>query len=121
MYLASRSVPKSSKRMQILQQWHGRVTLISSVGFLARLIDLTSGDDKESSEVEFFWHHLSPENRQSLCLGTTFKWLIGYKTNDGTTRRFSEIKLDRPGCWKGGDFKNADACADKLSQGIKWD
>ena len=69
-----------------MQEWEGYVDKIGDESFIAVLKDLSSAAVTETEIAEFDFSELSAEERQRLCPGQIFRWLVGYARTPGGTR-----------------------------------
>ena len=75
-----------------LQEWEGYVIEFNDEEFIARLVDVTAGDQYESEEVTIPTENLSFADASSLKLGKFFRWVIGYERSEsGSKRLVSEV------------------------------
>ena len=86
----SRTVPQVS--FHLLQEWEGHVTEIGEDDFTVRLLDLTAGSSHEEEEAVIPLSEISEDDLKRLCLGSIFRWVIGYERSaSGTKQRVSRI------------------------------
>lgn len=75
-----------------LQEWEGYVIEIGEDDFTVRLLDLTAGSSHEEEEAVIPFSEISEDDLKRLCLGSVFRWVIGYERSaSGTKRRVSEV------------------------------
>ena len=75
-----------------LQEWEGYVVEINGDEFIARLLDVTAGDEYETEEVTIPVEELSNRDADRLEEGKFFRWVIGYeRTRAGTKKLVSQI------------------------------
>ena len=76
----------------VLQEWEGYVIEIGEDDFTVRLLDLTAGSSHEEEEAVIPFSEISEDDLKRLCLGSVFRWVIGYERSaSGTKRRVSEV------------------------------
>ena len=110
--LPAGTLPK--KRVQVLKQWEGVVTDVTSDSFFADLQDL--GDSSLPLEVvEIPIAEVSEDDRPLLSEGAIFYWSLGYETSPGgQLRRMSEIRLRRTPRWTKRTLENVKQRAEEL-------
>ena len=85
-------LPQPAATFHALQEWEGYVLEIGETDFVARLVDLTAGSAQEDEEAVIPLVELSDEDADKMCLGSIFRWVIGYeRTVAGSKRRVSQI------------------------------
>lgn len=91
--LASGPSPRPSlATVHALQEWEGYVSSVGSAAFEARLLDVTGGARYEAETATIPLDDLSPRDRERLTEGSVFRWVIGYESSPGGTRkRVSQI------------------------------
>ena len=99
-----------------LQEWEGYVAEIDGEEFVARLADVTAGDEYETEEATIPIEELSLQDAKRLELGAFFRWVIGYERSvSGTKKWVSQIIFrDLPRTTKR-DLEEAEAWAQRLS------
>lgn len=75
-----------------LQEWEGYVTEIREHEFVAHLLDITADAKRAEEEATISLDELSDTDRETMRLGSIFRWVIGYeRTASGVERWFSQI------------------------------
>lgn len=118
-------LPKEARRrpsLVQLQEWEGYVLDVSETGFTARLVDLTRQETTPSEEADFDVEEVSDNDRDLLREGAVFRWTIGYETAPGgTKKRVSQLFFRRLPKWTKNEIAQADARAQDLLAGIRWE
>lgn len=70
-----------------LQEWEGYVIEIREDEFVSRLLDITAGAKREEEEATIPFDQISHEDKESMRLGSIFRWVIGYQGDVSETRR----------------------------------
>jgi hypothetical protein len=104
------SIPREIK----LQEWEGQVQEVGPHYFSARLVDLTSRETDETEEAELPISDISDSERDLLVPGATFRWIIGYRYNEGSKERFTRVAIRRLPMWTDAEIKSADQEASEL-------
>ena len=101
----------------LLQEWEGYVIEIGKDDFTVRLLDLTAGSSHEEEEAVIPLSEISEDDLKRLCLGSVFRWVIGYERSvSGTKRRVSQIVFrDLPALTKQ-DIFEGEKWAKKVAQ-----
>ena len=90
--LATVSRTVSSTSFHLLQEWEGYVILKGTEDFTVRLLDLTKSSTYEEEEAVIPFSEITNDERKSMCLGSIFRWVIGYERSaSGTKQRVSRI------------------------------
>ncbi len=90
--LAQISRPLPQVSFHLLQEWEGYVIEIGEDDFTVRLLDLTAGSSHEEEEAVIPLSEISEDDLKRLCLGSIFRWVIGYERSaSGTKQRVSRI------------------------------
>jgi len=108
--LRTRVVP----REEILQEWEGQVQEVGDVYFSARLVDLTRGEKEETEESDLPIDDLVEADRTLLVPGAVFRWIIGYRWEDGEKERFTRVVIRRLPVWTEKEIRAADREAAEL-------
>ena len=88
----SRPPRTPSPTFHALQEWEGYVTEISGGDFTANLLDLTAGATYAGEEVVIPLAEIWEADAAKICVGSVFRWAIGYERSvSGTKRRVSHI------------------------------
>lgn len=75
-----------------VQEWDGYVIEIRRHEFVARLLDITADAKREEEEATISFDEISSKDRETMRLGSIFRWVIGYEhTVGGVERRVSHI------------------------------
>ncbi|MDE2834298.1 MAG: hypothetical protein OXM02_07225 [Bacteroidota bacterium] len=98
-----------------LQEWEGYVIEFNDEEFVARLVDITAGDEYETEEATIPLEEISDADAKSLELGKIFRWVIGYERSvSGGKKRVSQIVFrDLPRRTQR-DWEKAEAWAEKM-------
>lgn len=92
-------IPKPRRRPQFdaIQEWEGVVLEKLDDHFIARLIDVTAGIAVTAGtyeEADFPYSAVLESDLQRLLVGSIFRWVIGYETDaGGTKKRVSRVVL----------------------------
>ena len=88
----ARSPDLQMPRFSALQEWEGYVEEIGEDEFVAMLADLTAHQPYESEEAVIPLSEISDQDRSRIKVGSIFRWVIGYESSvGGTRRRVSQI------------------------------
>ena len=114
----ARSTPTAS--FHALQQWEGYVVDIEDDEFVARLVDLTSGASYEEEEAVIPRAELSDGDDTKMCVGSIFRWVIGYeRSSEGTKSRKSQIVFRDLPAVTPRDLREGETWAHKMAQFLK--
>lgn len=110
--------------MQIepVQEWEGYVVAMDDKVFMAYLVDLTAGATYAGEEATIPLGEVSDEDAARMCIGSIFRWVIGYERSpDGTRNRVSQIVFrDTLRMTKAEDFEEGKAWARKIVQSFDY-
>ncbi len=96
-----RAVQKISSRSGVrsltpLMEWEGSVEAIESDEFVARLLNVTTGELLPTEEASFPLSELNDIQRDNLEVGAIFRWVIGLqRLPNGNKQRVSELFFRR--------------------------
>ena len=112
-------VTKCVPSLHALQEWEGYVIEISDTEFVARLTDITANAAVEDEEAVIPLEEISDADIAKLCLGTVFRWVIGYElSGTGAKKRVSQIVFrDLPAVTKS-DIQDSKAWAQETLRSI---
>ncbi len=99
-------------KFQSFQKWECYVVQDLGDSFIARLIDLTNGEEDE--EAEFSIQEVHKEDRPFIKPGAIFYWNIGYLEERGQRIRASMIRFRRIPEWRTDEIHIAEQNADRL-------
>lgn len=75
-----------------LQEWEGRIVEVLDNEFVARLLDITAGSSYDHEEATIPFDEIADRDRDKICLGSFFRWVVGYQRFAvGTKRHTSQI------------------------------
>ena len=75
-----------------VQEWEGYVIEIKQDDFVARLLDITGKAKREEEEATISFEEIADTDRDTMQLGSIFRWVIGYEhTSGGIKRNVSQI------------------------------
>lgn len=112
--------PWLASTLHALQEWEGYVLEVGATDFLARLVDLTAGSTHEEEEADIPLDEISPRDRDRMCPGSIFRWVIGYETSAaGTRKRVSQIVLRDPPVMTRADLQDGEAWARKMIRSLR--
>ena len=102
-------------QIEAVQEWKGCVIAMDGKAFVAHLIDLTAGATYAGEEATIPLVEVSAEDAARMCIGSIFRWVIGYtRPPSGTKKRVSQIVFrDAPRMSKA-DFEKGKAWARKI-------
>lgn len=107
--------------LKTLQLWEGTVTEANCDGFVATLKDKTNSDNPDE-QVVFGLDEISEDDRQFVCAGSTFYWVIGAeRTRGGQLRNVSVVQFRRVPAWTRGALAQAGERARKLRDVFRSD
>ncbi len=101
----------------LLQEWHGYVVEVGEGRFLARLLDVTSGDTVEGEEAEIPVGSVPEAERHLVKPGAYFRWTI----RDGDGPAASIIDFASTPAFTEEDVARAKERARALREGIAWE
>lgn len=103
--------------LHALQEWEGYVVDIGETDFVARLIDLTAGSERENEEATIPLAEISDRDAERIREGSIFRWVIGYERSvTGARKRVSQIVFrDLPAVTEA-DLRDAQAWADDTAR-----
>jgi hypothetical protein len=105
--------PVAQSQFNPQQKWEGYVLAVQDDSFLARLVDLTSGEIDE--EAEFLLDDVPTSDRDLVDVGAVFYWGIGYLDKvDGQRLRSSSIRFRRLPAWTTEELEAARRKAEEL-------
>lgn len=105
--------------LEPIQEWEGHVVDVGDEHFTARLLDVTGGSDYPEEEAEILRQELSSEDNHRLCVGSTFRWIVGYEHyRDGRKRRISQIMLHDLRFSRDVDWNQGRRWADKIRKAL---
>jgi len=108
--------------LQPIQEWEGYVTDVFDDRFIARLVDVTSGEDAAKEEAEFPIQDVADTDRSLLRPGAVFRWTIGYlKSQAGNKKRVSQIVFRRLPQWTNREMLEAASTAKEIASNIAWE
>ena len=96
-----RTVRNSSSRLETrsltpLMEWEGSVEAIKGEEFVARLVNVATGELPPTEEARFPISELSDFQRENLKTGAIFRWVIGLqRLPNGNKQRVSELFFRR--------------------------
>jgi hypothetical protein len=102
----------------VLQEWEGQVQEVGERYFTARLVDLTEGSNVETEESELPLDNLVEADRALLKPGVIFRWIIGYRWEDGEKSCFTRVVIRRLPIWTEREIKSADKEAAELHHAL---
>jgi hypothetical protein len=109
---------RSIAREEVLQEWEGQVQEVGERYFSARLVDLTQNGTEETEESELPLDDLVEGDRALLIPGAVFRWIIGYRWEDGEKGRFTRVVIRRLPIWTEQEIKSADKEAAELHHAL---
>ena len=104
-----------------LQEWEGTVSKIDKETFCALLFDVTAGRSNPVEEMEFPVSDIGADSLPLFREGAVFRWSIGYRIENGTKERSSQIVFRRLPAWTASDLAAASKRASELAKSISWD
>lgn len=99
-----------------LQEWECCVSRISNDSFIADLVDVTGGSALATEQTEFLKSDLTFTQQSELCIGTVFRWSIGYEKSPSGKRRTSQIVFRKLPIWSQAEIDEAKDFGRDLSQ-----
>lgn len=120
-------VPKLQKTYDIyngkkfskkIQNWKGIVLEITTISFLARLIDLTAGGTDEIGEFEL--EDVSPDDIKLLHQGSIFYWSVGHYMENGQSVKRSDLRFQRLITIDSNDFEEIEELVETRLSKIKF-
>jgi hypothetical protein len=109
---------RSGPREEVLQEWEGQVQDVGERVFSARLVDLTQGNTEETEETDLPIDDLVEGDKVLLVRGAVFRWIVGYRWEDGNKERFTRIVIRRLPIWTESEMKAADRRAAELHHAL---
>lgn len=100
-----------------LQEWHGYVVEVGEGRFLARLLDVTAGDEVEGEEAEIPLGSVPEAERALVKPGAYFRWTIA----DSDGPEASVIDFASTPAFTAEDIERAKARGRALHDGISWE
>jgi hypothetical protein len=113
--------PRVVPREEKLQEWEGQVQEVREKYFSARLVDLTRSEKEETEESDLPIDDLVEGDRALLMPGALFRWIIGYRWEDGEKERFTRVVIRRLPIWTEQEIKSADSEAAELYNALFGD
>lgn len=109
----------ASASFHALQEWEGYVLEVDESDFVARLVDMTAGASLEEEEAVIPRSELSVADDVRMCVGSIFRWVIGYeRSSAGTKKRVSQIVLrDLPAITES-DLRESEAWAREMVRSL---
>lgn len=105
--------------LEPIQEWEGHVVDVGDEYFTARLLDVTGGSDYPEEEAEILRRELSSVDNHRLCVGSTFRWIVGYEHYRGEQkRRISQITLHDFRSSRDVDWNQGRRWADKIRKAL---
>ena len=105
-----------------LQEWEGYVVAIEADSFVARLVDITAGEQVEGEEVSLPLNDLTSQERSDIRVGSVLRWAIGYQiTRGGQRKRASQIVFRQLPRWSKRDLDQAELQGRKRADSIRWE
>jgi len=105
--------------LHALQEWEGYVVEIGEENFVAHLIDLTAKHTHETEEATIPLVEVSEHDASRMCLGSIFRWVIGYEISPaGTKKRVSQIVFRQLPRMTDRDIREARAWAKEMAQAL---
>ena len=103
--------------LDVLQEWEGYVVDVGATDFVARLIDLTAGSERETEEATIPLTAISDCDAERIREGSIFRWMIGRQRSvTGTRKRVSRIVFrDLPAITEA-DLRDARAWAESTAR-----
>lgn len=98
----------SGATLDVLQEWEGYVVDVGATDFVARLIDLTAGSERETEEATIPLTAISDRDAARIREGSIFRWVIG-------RQRSRIVFLDLPAITEA-DLRNARAWAESTAR-----
>ncbi len=85
--------------LEILERWYGVVEDVRGDEFSARLSSTSSAGDLPHEAGQFSVRRLSADDRQLLCVGAHFTYIVAREIRRGTPQTFSKITFRRMPMW----------------------
>lgn len=104
-----------------LQEWEGRVMHLDGRFVVARLVDISAGEDEETEEVELPIDDVTEADQALLQPGAIFRWVLGYSYASGRKERFARVVVRRLPVWTEREMREADQEASELHDAIFGD
>ena len=102
-----------------LQAWEGVVTDVQDSTFSVRLVDLTSNEPDEESNIDF--EDVSKDERPLVRTGAVFLLHVGYSTSQGGQRsRTALLRFRRLPVWTEPELSSAEKAAEEQVDQINW-
>jgi hypothetical protein len=114
------SVPRVRSKEKMLQEWEGRIIALGGGKLVARLVDVTAGQREELEEMEFPLSELPDDDRKIARVGSIFRLIIGWRYDQGTRSRVTNLFLRRLPMWRESEMRRADEAAKVLVDALKW-
>jgi hypothetical protein len=109
---------RSAPREITLQEWEGRVEQLDGRFIIARLVDITAGENEETEEVELPIDDVTEADQALLQPGAIFRWILGYSYASGRKERFARVVVRRLPIWTEREMQEADQEASELHDAI---
>ena len=114
---AWRALPTSTGKVF---EWEGVVTRIERDYFQAKLKNVKGATSDSFEHAEFSVSDVPIGDRDLLCVGGIFRWVVGLESRSGTRQKYSKVVFRRLPAWTQKSLENEVEKLNKMFSSISW-